>query len=66
MSILEKLKGLGLATFNRADHSVESAQQEENTDALASTPGRGGEELGLGHSGYPPSYVKTDDGRPRY
>jgi hypothetical protein len=66
MRILEKLKDLGLASFNRSDHSVESEQQEENTDALASTPGRGGEEVGLGQSHYPPNYVKTDDGRPRH
>jgi hypothetical protein len=39
----------------------------ENTDALAATAGREGEASGVvQHAGYPPGYVKTDDGRPRH
>lgn len=62
-AILEKLRRFRARVFGQ---SLEPAREVENTDALASTTGNQGEHLGLGHSGYPPGYVKTDDGRPRH
>jgi len=55
-------------SLNRGEQTSESARQVENIDALAATGGRGLDpQSGLGHPGFPPDYVKTDDeGRPRH
>jgi hypothetical protein len=55
-------------SLNRSEQTTESARQVENIDALAATGGRGLDpQSGLGHAGFPPDYVKTDDeGRPRH
>jgi hypothetical protein len=67
MSILEKLKRAMFRPFDRGDHSVESERGVENPDALAATGGRQSDPSATtGHSGYPPGYVKQDDGRPRH
>lgn len=63
MRIREKLRRLRSRAFGQ---SLDAERQVENTDALAATPGKEGDHVGLGHSGYPPGYVKTDDGRPRH
>ena len=65
--IIRRLKRLRLPSFDRSDHAVESERSVENTDALAATRGREGEASGIAQrAGYPPNYVKTDDGRPRH
>ena len=65
--ILRRLKQLRLPSFDRGDHAIDSERSVENTDALAATAGREGESSGVvQHAGYPPGYVKTDDGRPRH
>jgi hypothetical protein len=64
MRILDKLKRARLLPFDRGDHSV-GERGVENPDALAATGGRQSDPSPTtGHSGYPPGYVKTDDGRP--
>jgi hypothetical protein len=63
--ILRRLKQLRLSSFNRSNHAVESERSVENTDALAATGGRGPDpQSGTGHSGFPPGYLKPDEGRP--
>ena len=65
--ILRRLKQLRVPSFDRGDHAINSERSVENTDALAATAGREGEASGVEqHAGYPPGYVKTDDGRPRH
>jgi len=68
--ILRRLRRLSLRSLNRSDYSVDSGQRVENTDALAAAHGvQGIDPLGGGRgvpSGYPPGYVKEDDGRPRH
>lgn len=67
MRIIEKLKRLRFPSFERGDRSVESERSVENPDALAATGGRGFDSQGATtHAGYPPNYVKPDDGRPRH
>ena len=65
--ILRRLKQLRLSSFDRGDHAVESKRSVENTDALAATGGMGLDpQSGMGHPGFPPGYVKQDDGRPQH
>jgi hypothetical protein len=61
MSIIERLKRVALRPSDRGGERV------ENTDALAATGGRQGDQSSvmLVH-GAPPGYIKTDDGRPRH
>jgi hypothetical protein len=69
MSILEKLRRFAFRPFDRGDYSADGERRVENTDALAAAaggPGRGDPSSPSGHAGYPPGYVKTDDGRPRH
>ena len=64
--ILRRLKQVRLRSFDRVDHAVESKPSVENPDALAATGGMGEGSGVVTHSGYPPNYVKTDDGRPQH
>jgi hypothetical protein len=64
--ILRKLKQVKFRSFYRSDHSAESGQPVENTDALAATGGRQSDPNVLPQHGAPPGYVKPDDGRPRH
>jgi hypothetical protein len=64
--ILRRLKQLRLPSFDRGDHAIDSERSVENTDALAATAGRGEGSGVVQHAGYPPGYVKSDDGRPRH
>jgi len=58
---------MSVRSLNRGDYAVESGSQVENTDALAATGGRNVDpQGGTAHPGYPPGYVKTDEGRPRH
>ena len=67
MALLEKLKRIALRPFDRGDHSLEGERGVENTDALAATGGRQGDQSStMPIHGAPPGYVKTDDGRPRH
>ena len=63
--ILRRLKQLRLGSFERRHATAETGSQVENTDALAATAGRENDAGVVQHAGYPPSYVKPDDGRPR-
>jgi hypothetical protein len=62
-AILEKLRRFRVRAFGQ---TLEPEREVQNTDALAATPGKEGDHIGLGHSNFPPNYVKTDDGRPRH
>jgi hypothetical protein len=62
--ILRRLRRLSVRSLYRGDHSVESGSHVENTDALAATGGKGVDAQGGVHPGFPPGYVKTDEGRP--
>jgi hypothetical protein len=65
--IRRRLKQLRLPSFDRRDRAAESGSGIENTDMLAATRGREGDASGVAQrAGYPPNYVKTDDGRPRH
>jgi hypothetical protein len=66
--ILRKLKQMRFRSFYRSDHTVESGQLIENTDALAATGGREGEASNVApHLNAPPNYVPpADEGRPRH
>jgi hypothetical protein len=66
MGLLQRLKTIAFRPFDRSDRSAEPKRTVENPDALAATGGRGIDPSGLGHAGFPPDYVKTDDGRPRH
>lgn len=65
--MLEKLKRIVLRPFDRGDNSLEGERGVENTDALAATGGRQGDQSSvMPVHGAPPGYIKTDDGRPRH
>jgi hypothetical protein len=67
--IIRRLKQLRLTPFDRGAHAAGGERGVENTDALAAAaggPGRMDPQGQGGHSGAPPNYVKTDDGRPRH
>lgn len=67
MALLEKLKRIALRPFDRSDHSLAGERRVENTDALAATGGRQGDQSStMPIHGAPPNYVKTDDGRPQH
>jgi hypothetical protein len=67
MPLLEKLKRIALRPFDRGDHRLEGERGVENTDALAATGGRQGDQSStMPIHGAPPGYIKTDDGRPRH
>ena len=58
---------MSVRLLNRGDHADGVGSQVENTDALAATGGRNVDpQGGTAHPGYPPGYVKTDEGRPRH
>lgn len=66
MGVLDKLKRFRFRAFDRSDQLGE--RTVENTDALAAARGvQGLDQMGGSVSvGYPPGYVKEDDGRPRH
>jgi hypothetical protein len=67
MALLEKLKRIALRPFDRGDHSLEGERGVENTDALAATGGRQGDQSStMPIHGAPPGYINTDDCRPRH
>jgi hypothetical protein len=65
--LLDKLRRFRFPSLDRSDHTSESGQRVENTDAWTATGGHGLDPTGgSGHADFPPDYVKQDDGRPRY
>ena len=64
MRIVEKLKRLRLPAFDRSDQMPAGERTVENTDAGASMLNPN--PMAPGPAGFPPNYVKTDDGRPRH
>jgi hypothetical protein len=64
--IIRRLKRLSLRSLNRSDYSSDPRQRVENTDALAGARGVQSPQGGSVSVGYPPGYVKEDDGRPRH
>ena len=63
--ILERLKRFRIRAFGQ---SLEPDREVGNLDATAAAHGAHGPDPQGGsiHAGFPPDYVKTDDGRPRH
>jgi hypothetical protein len=62
--LLEQLKRFRLRAFDRSDQLDD--RTVENTDALTAARGMQDPMGGSVSVGYPPGYVKEDDGRPRH
>jgi hypothetical protein len=64
--ILERLRRFRIRAFGQ---SLEPEREVDTLDAAAAAHGHVGHidpQSGTGNAGYPPDYVKTDDGRPRH
>jgi hypothetical protein len=64
--ILRRLRQLSFRSLDRGDHPAGSVRPVDNTDAGAASFAAHPKSGASGESGFPPGYVKPDDGRPRH
>jgi hypothetical protein len=64
MRLLKQLKRIRFLPFDRSDQLGKGERTVENTDAFASTINPN--PVAPGPAGFPPDYVKPDDGLPRH